>query len=243
MTKPRPGFLAVTAAALLAAPIGWALAADAAGHDAISRLSGSLNRDDSTFLPLFTVVNGCHPYAAVQDDGSYTGGLSATGSETGSCQGNGTGQAIVRSRCEASGLCAHMYALYFPKDQGMAGGVPVPDLGHRHEWENLVVWSKDGAVVAASFSQHSGYEILRVDDLVMNGNTVSVHYQTGGSPTHSFYPGDGGGSPMPAAVSVDTVSAAARTTLNDPRTWGGIDFPERDDNFATKLAKARPSWL
>ena len=224
-------------------PVSWAMAAGSLSHDAVARLSGSVNADEARFLPDLEVVNGCQPYAAVQDDGSYSAGIKATGSETGACMGNGSGQTIVRSRCEDSGICAYMYALYFPKDQGMVAGVATPGVGHRHEWENVVVWVRDGAVAAVSFSQHHGYEIKPVDQVTMRGSAVSVQYGTGGDTTHSFRPGSGGGSPMPSSVSLESITSAARSTFNVPDTWGEIDFPERNDNFATKLAKARPAWL
>lgn len=228
--------------AVVAGSMSRAAAATSIPHDQVSRLSGSVSADQARFLPLLEVMDGCQPYAAVQDDGSFSGGLSDTGSETGGCKGNGTGQAIVRSLCEESGVCAHMYALYFPKDQGMANGVAVPAVGHRFEFENAVVWVKDGVIAAVSFSQHSGYEIKNAADVTINGTTVSVQYGTGGDTTHSFRPGNGG-SPMPAPVSMESVTAAAHGTLNQPTTFGGIDFPERDDIFATKIDKARPSWL
>jgi hypothetical protein len=224
-------------------PVSWAMAAGSLAHDAVARLSGSVNAAEARFLPVLEVVDGCQPYAAVQDDGSYSGGIEATGSETGACKGNGSGQTIVRSRCEDSGICAYMYALYFPKDQGMVNGVATPGVGHRHEWENVVVWVRDEAVVAVSFSQHSGYEIKAVDQVTLRGSTVSVQYGTGGDTTHSFRPSSGGGSPMPSPVSLDSITSAARSTFNVPDTWGGIDYPGRDDNFVAKLTKARPAWL
>jgi hypothetical protein len=125
----------------------------------------------------------------------------------------------------------------------MVAGVATPVIGHRYEWENVVVWVENGEVIAASFSRHSGYEILRASEIVMSGTAVSVAYGSRDDQTHSFWPGSGSGSPMPAPVSLASVTDAARATFNSPGTWGGIDFPERNDNFETKLTKARPSWL
>lgn len=241
----KRAFLGVAVVVMMGAVVGptsWAAAAEAVPHDEVSRLSGSVNADQSRFLPLLDVENGCQPYAAVQDDGSYNGGLNDSGSEAGACRGNGSGQAVVRTQCDAE-VCAHMYALYFPKDQGMVGGVATPGAGHRHEWENVVVWTKGGVLAAVAFSQHSGYEIRKPDELTVKGDGASVRYGTLGSVTHSFGPGDGGGSPMPSPVSWESITDEARNTLNTPDTFGGIDFPARDDMFAGKLAKARPSWL
>ncbi|HEY6798956.1 MAG TPA: NPP1 family protein [Kineosporiaceae bacterium] len=40
------------------------------------------------------------------------------------------------------------------KDQKMLGGVAVPGVGHRFEFENVVVWVKSGVIAAVSFSHH-----------------------------------------------------------------------------------------
>jgi Necrosis inducing protein (NPP1) len=229
--------------AAVASTIGSAAAASSIPHDSVSRLSGSVAGDEAKYLPLLQLENGCAPYAAVQDDGSYSGGLNDTGSEDAGCKGNGTGQAIVRSQCDADGLCAHMYALYFPKDQGVLGGVATPGVGHRHEWENVVVWVKNGSVAAVSFSRHSGYDVRKPEEVTLAGTSVIAKYGRQSSGTHSFWPGTDGGTPFPAPVSFDSVTPAAHETLNNPSTFGGIDFPERDDMFARKLGKARPSWL
>lgn len=231
----------VAVGAVVASPITWAAAANPIDHDEVARLSGSVDADQATFLPLLKVVRGCQPYAAVQDDGSYSGGLKNSGGESSGCQNNGSGQTIVRTQC-GEGVCAHMYALYFPKDQGTVLDIAVPVVGHRHEWENVVVWVKDGAVAAVSFSQHSGYAVKRPGDVVLKGTNVSVQYDADGG-THIFRPGSGDGNLMPAPVSFESVTTAARNTLNDRETFGEIDFPERDDNFAAKLDAARPSWL
>jgi Necrosis inducing protein (NPP1) len=234
---------AVTAA--IASSIGSAAAATSIAHDSVTRLTGSVTGDEAKYLPLLQIENGCAPYSAVQDDGSYSGGLNNSGGEDAGCKGNGTGQAIVRSQCDAAGLCAHMYALYFPKDQGMAGGVAIQGVGHRHEYENVVVWVKNGSMAAVSFSHHSGYDVRKPEEVTMVGTSVIAKYGRQAIGTHSFEPGDGGGGgePFPAPVSFDSVTKAAHDTLNDPSTFGGIDFPERDDIFATKLGEAHPSWL
>lgn len=232
----------VASCAVIGQIAGAAVAAELP-HDQVQRMTGSVTVDQALFLPTLRIANGCQPYAAVQDDGFASGGLQATGSESGGCGDGSKGQTVVRSQCEDGGLCAHMYALYFPKDQGMVGGVPTRGVGHRHEWENVVVWAKGGAVEAVSFSQHSGYAIKKAGEVVLAGRSVSVEYGTAGAPTHSFAAGNGGGVRVPAPVSLGSVPAAARATLNTPDTFGGIDFPARDDLFEAKLAAARPSWL
>jgi hypothetical protein len=235
--------LVVVASCAVIGQIAWAAAAGELPHDQVRPMTGSVTADQATFLPTLRIVNGCQPYPAVQDDGSYSGGLEDTGSESGGCRDSSKGQTVVRSQCEDDGLCAHLYALYFPKDQGMIGDAPTPEVGHRHEWENVVVWVQDGAVEAVSFSQHGGYSVKKPGEIELTGTSVTVEYSTGGATTHSFSPGSGSGIRMPAPVSLESVPTAARDTLNTPDTFGGSDFPARDDLFEAKLAAARPSWL
>jgi hypothetical protein len=60
-----------------------------------------------------------------------------------------------RRRCN-NGICAIMYEYYFEKDV-VASHVPA-DAGHRHDWENVVVFYDDsGTVRKVAPSCHGGY--------------------------------------------------------------------------------------
>lgn len=78
------------------------------------------------------------------------------------CDGNdsnecdyGKGQVYARS-AEKDGMFAIMYSWYFPKD------VPVVCSGHRHDWENIVIWlseeSESAKYVGLAVSKHGGYD-------------------------------------------------------------------------------------
>lgn len=41
--------------------------------------------------------------------------------------------------------------------------------GHRHDWENVVVFVQDGEVKGVAASQHGGYESRAVEDVRMQG--------------------------------------------------------------------------
>lgn len=75
-----------------------------------------------------------------------------------------------RTRCN-SGWCAHMYAYYFEKDQtSQIGG------GHRHDWEHVVVWTRNDRIEYVSVSAHKGYDIRAARDVQMEGNHPKVVY-------------------------------------------------------------------
>ena len=65
-----------------------------------------------------------------------SGGLLNTGSSTGGCRDNRRGQTYTRGTWYR-GRYAIMYSWYFPKDQLTDGG---GNFGHRHDWENVVIW-------------------------------------------------------------------------------------------------------
>jgi hypothetical protein len=65
-----------------------------------------------------------------------------------------------------------MYSWYMPKDSPSTG------LGHRHEWENIVVWLSSATLSATvegvSVSQHGGYAPSTSPN--MAGNSPLVGY-------------------------------------------------------------------
>ena len=73
-----------------------------------------------------------------------------------------------------------MYEYYFEKDISPAG---LP--GHVHEWENIVVFVKDGKVQRAIPSCHGKYE-NDGNPPAMEGNRVKFVYHAPASQTHCF---------------------------------------------------------
>ncbi|KAJ4147083.1 hypothetical protein LMH87_001631 [Akanthomyces muscarius] len=59
-----------------------------------------------------------------------------------------------------------MYSWYFPKD------VTSPGVGHRHDWENIVLWfdgeSQDHKYLCIAISAHGGYKKYTAGDKAMS---------------------------------------------------------------------------
>jgi hypothetical protein len=84
----------------------------------------------------------------------FSGGLATSGSHNSGCSSN-IGQVYVRSGTY-NGAFAIMYSWYMPKDSPSAG------LGHRHDWENIVVWLSSASTSATlrgvAISAHGDYQ-------------------------------------------------------------------------------------
>ncbi|WP_308114280.1 NPP1 family protein [Streptomyces brasiliscabiei] len=202
--------------------------------------------------------DGCYPAAAVDPNGKVNGGLTTTGSNGGGCKSNHLGHAntYVRSVCDAD-WCAYMYALYFEKDEGTFAG-------HRHDWENVVVWQKRGADTPSfvSASAHGGYSVKAFNTIERTGNRAHIVYHLDGAATHAFRfaktgekPeawGDGGWD-RPALVAMDRLKDSNNSAFNnlwnsdwiEPGLKDGANFPlqNRDNHFASSIQKAKPSAI
>ncbi|ETL32910.1 hypothetical protein F441_14917 [Phytophthora nicotianae CJ01A1] len=88
------------------------------------------------YKPKVYVSYGCHPYPAVQADGSVSAGLKGTGPIDGECGGSDLGSQVYSRSSWYKGKWAIMYAWYLPK--GWAYRSP-----RRHFWETAVVWIDD----------------------------------------------------------------------------------------------------
>jgi hypothetical protein len=96
------------------------------------------------YEPFLHIASGCQSYTAVDAKGDVSGGLDNTGSMTGGCADTTRGQTYARG-AKYKGRYAIMYAWYFPKDQIVDGG---GNAGHRHDWENVVVWIDDRKITS-----------------------------------------------------------------------------------------------
>ncbi|KAG6623920.1 necrosis inducing-like protein NPP1 type [Phytophthora cinnamomi] len=67
------------------------------------------------FKPQLDISYGCHPYPAVQADGSVSDGLKWGGKADGKCKGSGWGSQVYSRSAWYEGKWAIMYAWYFPK--------------------------------------------------------------------------------------------------------------------------------
>ncbi len=214
-------------------------------HNQLTPLPESLVSKDSQWEPLFYKRNGCQPYAAVDAVGNYSGGLKETGSESGGCNNTTKGQTYSRSQCWVKSgheLCAIMYAWYFPKDMFMLGSWPISGAGHRHDWENVIIWTDNNSFAGASYSQHGGYEIRGKNDSknVFNSGRLVVEYNRN-SGTHSLQPSSKNNGVDYPGISWSRLPTAAKNTLNT-HGWGSAVFP-LGNNFIGYIAESIPSNL
>lgn len=229
---------------ILKAPSRWAIlaliavsvAADAAviPHDQVIGFPDGAPGYMKTFQPYLAVVSGCVPFAAVDAAGNVNGGLKNSGAMNGGCS-RSPGQVYVRA-APYRGECAVMYAWYFPKDQNVDGP---GNGGHRHDWENVVVWlsscDEDARVNAVSYSDHRVY--IKTTAPQMEGTHPLVAYLQNPFPLDHSLAGTSTRGGMQPAVSWEGLTEAARYTLNS-YDFGKANVSLNDANFANNLAKA-----
>jgi Necrosis inducing protein (NPP1) len=190
-----------------------------------------------TFQPKLSVYGGCVPFPAVQSDGHWNAGLESTGSANGGCSSNG-GQIYSRVAV-VGGYCGVMYSWYFPKDGNVFSG-------HRHDWENIVVWlsscSSTATIKAISYSAHGGYSTVKQGSLDLDGGThPKVKYYQNGVYNFSLAPNrDAGG--MHPLIAWGRLSVAARDSLQNAN-FGKANVPFKDGgNFTNNMNAARSQF-
>ncbi|OWZ18631.1 Necrosis inducing protein NPP1 [Phytophthora megakarya] len=190
------------------------------------------------FKPQIHITNGCHPYPAVNEAGQTSGGLKPTGAPSSSCKGSGWGSQVYGRSTWYSGKWAIMYSWYFPKDSPSTG------LGHRHDWEHVVVWIDNPdvetpTILAACPSAHSGYsKYMPPSSDSVDGSSVKVNYESHWPINHALDTTSKGGD-FEDLIMWDQLSDAARYALNTT-DFGKANVPMNDGNFLTKLGNAWP---
>ncbi len=206
------------------------------GHNNVSKLTTGSWNSHRRYAPVVHIEHGCQPYPAVDNNGNYSAGLQDSGSHNGGCSDSNKGQIYVRSKCK-NGYCGYMYVFYMPKDNG----VPVPSLGHRHDFEEVVIWTRNGSIIGAAYSRHGDYSYDTNPHLV-NGR-VNAAYRIDGV-THSMgriRNGDRGRGKVWPVATWDRMTTNAKRALNDTSNFPTSVFPARNDNFIAKLNEARTS--
>ncbi|KAK2022092.1 necrosis inducing protein [Colletotrichum zoysiae] len=224
------------AASVMAAPVERRAVID---HDAVvgfpetvpSGIAGTLYLK---YKPYLKVVNGCVPFPAVDAAGNTGGGLKTSGSSNGGCSSS-TGQVYARG-ASYNGLYAIMYSYYMPKDS------PSPGTGHRHDWENAVVWlsdmSESATVVGVAASAHGKYDV-KTSGVDFTGVThPRIGYESFWPLNHQmiFTSTTGGQQPL---IAWESLTDAARTALQNT-DFGSANVPMKDGSFTNNLADAAP---
>jgi len=125
-----------------------------------------------------------------------------------------------------------MYSWYMPKDSPSSG------LGHRHEWENVVVWlssaSTSATVLGVAASQHGDH--VKSTSPNMSGTHPTIGYISYWPVNHQmiFTSTVGGSQPL---IAWESLPEAARTALTNTN-FGDATVPFKDSTFTNQLAKA-----
>ncbi|MFF2521096.1 NPP1 family protein [Streptomyces liangshanensis] len=141
---------------------------------------------EQTFSPAYDYdKDGCYATAAIGSDGTLNPGLSLGGDVNGHCRDAAqlnNANTYSREKCN-NDWCAIVYASYFEKDQATLGPAAI---GHRHDWEHVVVWVKDNVPQYVSVSQHSGYQVADRSAIRFDGTHPKIVYHKDGASTHDF---------------------------------------------------------
>ena len=195
--------------------------------------------------------DGCLPSAGISRSGQQNAGLATTGSITGDCRSSNfldTSNTLHRHVCMSSNgtqYCGHFYALYFEKDQVVSGF----DLfGHRHDWEHVAIWTKNGAITHVSVSAHGNMDTRDVGSVPFEGSHPKVVYHKDGAGTHAFRFAKNNESAenpygrfvTPTIISWNNVSANIRNGL-DSFDYGKATIPMKSSNFLSNINRFKPS--
>ncbi|KAH8430904.1 NPP1 family protein [Aspergillus melleus] len=214
--------------------------ADSIDHDKVVGFeetvpTGTTGEVYKAYQPYLKVVNGCVPFPAVDADGNTNAGLNPSGAPSADCASS-TGQVYVRSGDSSSGDAhALLYSWYFPKDSPSTG------LGHRHDWEGVIVWLSDASstsadnVLAVCPSAHGGWD-CSTDGYTLQGTRPLIKYESVWPVNHQcgLTSTVGGEQPL---VAWESLPAVAQKALEDT-DFGDGNVPFKDANFENNLAKA-----
>ncbi|KAL8341614.1 hypothetical protein RB598_003510 [Gaeumannomyces tritici] len=160
-------------------------------RDVLTPLPGRASELENKYQPYTDFdKDGCYYTAAVGADGKKNGGLNAgqgvpPNCLRAQCRDNNrleNNNLYSRSRCN-NGWCAVMYEYYFEKDQIVCGIYGVA--AHKHDWENVVVFVKDGNVKRVAPSCHGKYDKATNSPPLKDGRPKVVYHKDGGS-THCW---------------------------------------------------------
>lgn len=236
----------------------------AVGQD-FARLDVATTKLASAFAPVFDFdADGCFPSAGISRNGQINRGLDNSGDLGGKCRPDNfmdLSNALHRYECaynkdDKSEYCGHFYALYFRKDQAVAG--PIDAGGHRHDWEHVAIWTKDGEMTHASVSAHGKMARKAVGDSDLYRNEygqVMVVYHKDNALTHAFRfaksaseaPENPYGRFVTPAIATwyemtgDNQSNGDMRKRLDNADYGSANLPVSQRNFFRNLNKFKPN--
>ncbi|KAK2069864.1 hypothetical protein P8C59_004409 [Phyllachora maydis] len=194
------------------------------------------------YQPYLDVVNGCVPFPAVDAAGNTNRGLKRTGSPSGDCSSS-TGQVYVRGGA-SGGKYVLMYSWYMPKDS------PSPGLGHRHDWEGVLIWLSvpagdpaslpaitPGAILAVCPSAHGGWACAAAPAFTLSGTAALVKYKSVWPRDHACGLTGTVGARQPL-VAWESLTGAQRAALQET-DFGSANVPFKDGSWEGNLAGAK----
>lgn len=200
--------------------------------------------------------DGCLPSAGISRDGEMNAGLNTSGGISGGCRSSNfldTSNTMHRHACvvqAGSEYCAHVYALYFEKDQILDG----IGFGHRHDWEYAAIWTRDGVITHGSYSAHGDLFTDVAENLPFDDGHLKVVYHKDGLSTHAmrFAAADEppenpyGAFVTPTIASWfelhgDGIGNAAMRELLTGFDYGSANLPLIDTNFISDINAFRPA--
>lgn len=203
---------------------------------------------DKKFQPAMDYdKDSCYPTPAIGPDGTINPGLNLGGAVNGACRDESdldNTNAYSRSKCN-NGWCAYMYAFYFEKDQAAEGGGLF--VGHKNDWEHVVVWVHNDTPEWVAVSQHGKYYWLNRNETPFDGTHAKVVYHKDGGSTHVFRHAGWDEQPenhkgtwqFPALVGWDNFPGGIRQKLVEAN-FGSASLDLKDDVFEKKLASSDP---
>jgi hypothetical protein len=212
--------------------------------------------DAASIAPVFDFdTDSCLSSAGISRDGEKNGGLKPSGGLTSGCRNSDfltTSNTYHRYACTTSGsdqYCGHFFALYFLKDQILDG----IQSGHRHDWEHVAIWTKNGNVTHGSYSAHGSLTTKTISELDTDGNHIKFVYHKDGILTHAMRfskTAETAENPYGYFVIPDIVSwytmygdsADNETLIDNLNTYdyGSANVPMKDSNFLTNLNEGKP---
>jgi len=179
-------------AALLAASTAWAGPLKPRAPNPPAALPQRATDNDLRWQPVLDFdKDGCYNVPAIDSSGNVAEGLGhhyTSGSRD--CRDESdldNNNVYSRQRCN-SGWCVYLYDYYFEKDVAVQHFIDAG--GHRHDWEHIAVWVRDGGgqgsaeYVAAS--AHGKYDIRKASDVRWEGDHPKIVYHKDGGSTHAF---------------------------------------------------------
>jgi hypothetical protein len=219
-------------------------------HDQVQPFAQSTPITDSQksavkYKPQLHVSYGCHPYPAVEANGSASGGLEWSGPVDGDCKGSPLGSQVYSRSDWYHNKWAIMYAWYFPKGRYHLSG-------HRHYWEYAVVWadaptSENSTILGVSMSAGVGHDKATPPMLkYVDGSSVKLesYFSVLGNKAALRLTKEGG--EKQDLITWDQLTVAARDTLNGDALDGNVlltdndEVPFKDDIFMQRLQDAFP---